>query len=303
VRPRAARRRGAFRVGAATAALGLLALLGCASEPPVEDERTDEVQVLEAIPYSEPDGEELLLNACLPAATDAPTPAIVLIHGGGFEEGDRDSESMMGPCRELAGVGIAGFVIDYRLAPASTYPAQVDDVRAAVEWVRGGGNPTRYGVDPARIGLFGSSAGAIMAASVGADGEGPTDEGSRVAAVVALSPAADLTEAGLDLGDPSESELRLVLQYLGCSSLEDCDVAEPASPRYAVDPSDPPFFIAASEEEIIPIEQAEALRDALEDAGVPVEFQPREGDRHAIRLLDSDMRVRVLEFLRSSLGE
>ena len=287
------------RVGVVVIAAAM-ALTGCAPTPD-PDIRTDSVSALDGIAYSDAGGEDLLLNACLPAKTDEPTGAVVLIHGGGFERGGRDSDSMMEPCRQLAAVGLAGFSIDYRLAPASTYPAQVDDVAAAVEWLRDPMQAGRFGVDPDRIALFGSSAGAIMAASVGTAGSGSLAEGSRVAAVVALSPAADLTEVGLALGDPSRDEITLIQAYLGCNDLRDCPTAEDASPLYSVDPTDPPFFIAISDDEIVPVEQGRALRDALESEGVDVVYDEREGTRHAIALLDDATKRDVLEFLRSAL--
>lgn len=284
-------------------ATGALLLAGCSGADPLpEDQRTSSASFEEDLQYHEVEGTKLLLNACLPAITTEPTAAVILIHGGGFETGNKDSQSMMGPCRQLAEYGVAGFAVDYRLAPDFTYPAQVDDVSAAVEWLREPEQAAAFGIDPDRIGLFGSSAGAIMAASVGTAGEGPTNVGSRVAAVVALSPAADLTASGFSLGSPSEDEVSLILQYLGCDSVEDCPDAREASPLFAVDSSDPPFFIAISDSEIVPVQQAEALAAALEAADVPVTLEIKPGDRHAIRLLDESTRVDILAFLQDNLS-
>lgn len=288
----------------ALATAAMLGLSGCSSAEPVapRDERTGDVSVQEDVVYGSADNEELLLNACLPARSDEPTAAVFLVHGGSFDTGDRDSEGMMALCNELAGQGFAAFNMDYRLAPAYTYPAQVDDVSTAVRWARQAEQVSRFGIDPDRIGLFGSSAGAIMAATVGTRGEGDLTAGTRVAAVVALSPAVDLTTEGLALGTPSTEAQTIISQYLGCNDVADCPVAKDASPLYGVDASDPPFYIAAGDAEFVPVAQAEALESALKAVGVPVTLNVQAGSKHALQLLDSKTRLGILDFLRDTLG-
>jgi acetyl esterase len=285
----------------------MLGLAGCTSaepspQPSQGDERTGAVSVQEDIVYGNADDEALLLNACLPRRGDEPSAAVILVHGGAFDTGDRNSEGMMALCNELAGQGFAAFNMDYRLAPASTYPAQVDDVSTAVRWARQAEQVARFGIDPDRIGLFGSSAGAIMTASVGTRGEGDLTSDARVAAVVALSPAVDLTVAGLSLGKPSVEAQTVISQYLGCSDVADCPVAQEASPLYSVDASDPPFYIAAGDAELVPVAQAQALESALRAAGVPVTLNVQEGSKHALQLLDNQTRLGILDFLRETLG-
>jgi acetyl esterase len=296
-------------VSLALATSVVLGLAGCASaEPsptpstPPDDGRTSAVSVQRDVVYGNADAEELLLNACLPPQSDEPAAAVILVHGGAFDSGDRNAEGMMALCTELAGQGFAAFNIDYRLAPASTYPAQVDDVSTAVRWARDPEQVERFGIDPDRIGLFGSSAGAIMAASVGTRGEGDLTTEARVAAVLALSPAVDLTAAGLDLGTPSAEAQTVISQYLGCSDVADCPVAEEASPLYSVDASDPPFYIAAGETELVPVAQAQALESALTAVGVPVTLSVQEGGKHALQLLDNQTRLGILDFLTGALG-
>lgn len=282
-----------------------LLLSGCAAgvtpTVDIEDERTSEPSVQANLQYGLADGEKLLLDACLPPLSDHSTAAVVLIHGGGFDTGNKDSSGMSALCRDAAEHGMAAFNIDYRLAPAFTYPAQVNDLSAAIEWLREPEQAVRFGIDPARIGLFGSSAGAIMASSVGTAGKGSQSAGARVAAVVALSPAVELTERGFLLGDPSEEAVQLILQYLGCADVVDCPVAKDASPIYSVDSTDPPFFIAISEDEFVPVKQAEAMQRALESVNVPVTLEVRPGEKHAVQLLDSSMRADILAFLREHL--
>ncbi|MGO4691440.1 alpha/beta hydrolase [Glaciibacter sp. 2TAF33] len=283
----------------------VLALGGCTAAPPAEETPTPTAgsHGTRNLVYATASGKKLQLNACLPRS-DAATPAVILLHGGGFQSGGK--ESMMGICRELAASGFAAFSIDYRLMPNFPYPAQVDDVKAAISWLREPAQVKRFELDPARVALFGSSAGAIIAATQGVAGEGTWTTGdkataTRVAAVVALSPAVDLTASGLKLGKPGAAEVRLILAYLGCESPESCPDARAASPLYAVDPTDPPFYIAASTAEIVPEQQAQAMNAALEKAGVPVTLDLKAGSKHAISLLDSTTTRAVLAFLHSHL--
>jgi acetyl esterase len=302
------RARASALLSLAVATSVVLGLAGCTSPEPAPpppsqgNERTEGVSVEQDIVYGTADNEELLLNACLPPESSEPAAVVILVHGGAFDSGDRNAEGMMALCTELAGQGFVAFNMDYRLAPAFTYPAQVDDVSAAVQWARDAEQVMRFGIDPDRIGLFGSSAGAIMAASVGTRGEGDLSTGARVAAVVALSPAVDLTPAGLSLGTPSVEAQTVISQYLGCSDVADCPVAQDASPLYSVDASDPPFYIAAGDAELVPVAQAQAMESALTAVGVPVTLNVQEGSKHALQLLDNETRLGILEFLNQTLG-
>jgi acetyl esterase len=279
-------------------AAAMLTLGGCSSAPEPEPTANTTKHATQDLRYAKAGGEDLLLNACLPRS-DVKTPAVVLVHGGGFEAGDK--ESMMPLCRKLAADGFAAFSIDYRLMPEHQYPAQVDDLSAAIEWLREPAQVKRFEILPEKIGVFGSSAGAIIAASHGTSGTGDTSDGSRVAAVVALSPASDLTESGLALGTPSDDEVRLILAYLGCRDVGDCPDAKAASPLFGVDPSDPPFYIAVGDREIVPEQQAEVLSTALKNVNVPVTFQVKSGSRHALALLDEAMLAEVFAFLHENL--
>ncbi|OMQ16637.1 hypothetical protein A7K94_0201105 [Modestobacter sp. VKM Ac-2676] len=161
------------------------------------------MRIEEGLTYWSDGEDELALDACLPAESQEPTRAVVLVHGGGFTEGDRDSEGLRTLCELTAELGEAAFSIDYRLAPEHTYPAQVDDLANAVRWLRDPDQVERFDIDPARIGVIGSSAGAIIAQSLATRGEGPLDTGARVAAVASLSGVSVMTPDGLELGRPS----------------------------------------------------------------------------------------------------
>src|SRR5690606_37473796 len=233
------------------------------------------------------------------SVNNGPRRAIISVHGGSWREGDKASVHWRSVCEWLASEGFVAFSLNYRQAPQHPFPAAITDVRAAVEWLRQPAQVQAYNYDPALIGAFGGSAGGNLVALLGTEGTGPLNTGTRVAAVVELSVPIDLTA---ELAGGYDSEFQQVqLEYLGCDSYEQCNRAEAASPAHSVDPSDPPFFVGHSREEFIPIEQAEVLVDALEQAGVAHEYVDGPDKLHSIALLSDELRVQIVEFLRAHL--
>jgi acetyl esterase/lipase len=119
------------------------------------------------IAYANHDGAELAGDLYLPRDAKG-VPALVAVHGGGWVQGARDAFKYWGPY--LAARGVAMFSISYRLAAkGKTFPEAVQDVLAGVQFLRGkaGG----FGIDPARIGLLGASAGAHLAALAALSGK------------------------------------------------------------------------------------------------------------------------------------
>jgi acetyl esterase/lipase len=118
------------------------------------------VTIHNGIVYASHDGVELAGDLYLPKEAKS-APALVAVHGGGWVQGARDAFKNWGPY--LAARGYAVFAISYRLAvKTKTFPEAVQDVLAAVQFVRG--KASAFGIDPARIGLIGASAGAHLAA-------------------------------------------------------------------------------------------------------------------------------------------
>src|SRR5256885_956012 len=113
------------------------------------------VTVKNDVTYRTVDGEQLGLDVYQPAKKGKSRPAVVVVHGGGWTQGDKALFAQQG--NQLAERGFVAFSINYRLAPAHPYPAAVQDVEAAVAWVRK--HAKAYGVDPKRVGALGGSAG------------------------------------------------------------------------------------------------------------------------------------------------
>lgn len=110
-----------------------------------------------------PDGApEVAVRVYTPAEQPGPLGALVYIHGGGFAIGDLDTAEMS--ALHIADeVGVVVVAMDYRLAPEHPFPAGLEDCYAALEWTAK--NATELGVDPARIGVGGDSAGGGLAAA------------------------------------------------------------------------------------------------------------------------------------------
>jgi acetyl esterase/lipase len=259
------------------------------------------------ITYGSPGGVPLKLDAYLPGSP-GPYPGVILIHGGAFRFGERAWERYLGTA--LVDAGFAAFSIDYRLAPEFPFPAAVDDVLAAVAWVRA--HAAEYGVDPRAICAIGESAGGHLAAMLAVLGRGSLDAGSRIAAAVAWSGPMDLHALVRDAGDVVTDRLAIrddvVEPFLGCRGVSCAPLFRKASPVTFVDPSDAPMLLVDSVEEFLPIAQAREMAAELRRAGVSVRVIEMPGDKHAGEYADdlvSGSSRTVLDvsiaFLRSEL--
>ncbi|MEO6115490.1 MAG: alpha/beta hydrolase [Pseudolysinimonas sp.] len=264
------------------------------------------VRVIPDIEYGHAAGQKLLLDACLPpsptsSTSDKPDPAprasIVMIHGGSWTRGDKADPEYRDVCEWLAKAGYPTFAVDYRMDPQFVFPAALDDVRSAVNWLRDPIQLGRFNLDPARIAAFGGSAGGNLASLLGTTGTGPLTEGSRVSAVVDLSGPSDLTGP-----DAKPWFIAVQLAFVGCAAEADCPAAHAASPIFAASADDPPFFIANSTDELIPIAQSERLDAALRAAGVRTTFVRVKGGLHSVAMLGPRLRSRILAFYASTLG-
>lgn len=270
-------------------------------DPVGADLATDpDVEVIADLEYGAVDGVPLLLDACLPPDRDPdaePVPGILVVHGGSWREGRKDSVGWRAVCTWLAAAGYPAFSLDYRLAPQNPFPAGFTDVQTAVEWLRSDAQAARFGIDPERIGVFGGSAGGNLASLLGTTGSGSLTTGSRVAAVAQLSGPMDLTGVAV-----TDDFVPLQLEYLGCTTFANCPTARPASPTFQVDASDPPFFVAHSTTEKIPLAQADRFVERLRGAGIDVEYLVADGTLHSIALLDDDLKGRIVAFFTRTLG-
>ena len=237
----------------------------------------------EAVEYSNPDGQHLMLNVALPPDGAAPRPAVVCIHGGGFRAGDR--KGWNDRCRRLAERGFVAVTIDYRLAPKYQFPAAVEDCKAAVRWLRL--NAGRYQIDPNRIGAVGDSAGGHLAQYLGVtgdvhdfDGDQNPGPSSRVSCVVNFYGPSDLTRS---YGRSVDAHEVLPL-FLGGDADHERKRHVFASPLYWVTPrAAPTLLIHGTEDKYVNHEQAQWIHERLKAAQVDVELLTLHGAGHGFK--------------------
>jgi acetyl esterase/lipase len=230
---------------------------------------------------------ELSPTLDLHPAAEADAPLVLYIHGGGWQHGDKadDAANRLAP---MAKLGINVVAVNYRLAPETTFPGPVHDVKAAVRWLRANG--AKLGLRTEKIGVWGASAGAylgsLLALTPGRfEGEGNLDQSSAVQAVVHWFGQVDLAVSA----SRSAVEARL-LPFAFEQAFLGGDMAEAAHlglPMH-VSPQAPPFLIAHGDRDrIIPPSEGRALHEALSRSGVDSRFVLLGGAGHEDAAFDS----------------
>lgn len=246
-------------------------------------------------------GENLQLDLARPAGP-GPHPCVVCLHGGAWKFGHRSD--VAGFTEQLAREGFAAATVSYRLAPKNKWPAQIEDVKTAVRFLRA--NAARYGLDPDRFAALGFSAGGHLAALLGTADKGAGFEGalypaesSRVQCVVDFFGPADLTLYAETPG----IEQAYFRPFLGTLFRDRPDVYKKASPVNYVSKDDPPFLIVhGTADLIVPVIHSERLRDKLAAAGVPAELLTVKGGGHGWGGRDAaTTTAATLEFLSKHL--
>lgn len=220
-----------------------------------------------------------------------PRPLILWVHGGGWSRGDaRGSGAFADFPAVLAMVAARGYVVasvDYRLSGEARFPAQIQDVKAAIRYLRDKAGD--YGIDPDRVVLWGGSAGGhlagLAATTCGVAAFDPPASTGRMgrAAAQAAKPLAvsDCVQGAAlwygiydlaALGEQGGSALGNIAPLLGCEPAACADKAEAASPVRHVGPQTPPMLlIHGTADEEVAFHQTEEMATALKTAGRPVE--------------------------------
>jgi acetyl esterase/lipase len=259
-------------VGAVIVVLALMA----ASRVAAQGARPESgaVSTHRGIVYGEAGGQMLLLDVYSPPPRDAPRPAVMLFHGGGWKHGIGGPAHMALDAQNFAEAGYVAFNVAYRRTgdPAGQFrwPDQLDDVQRAVRWVRA--NAHEYGVDPERIGAYGHSAGAHLASLLAVrDTRDDSDVGlagisSRVCCAVALAGHMNLL-----LPYPQEFDRESLVALLGGAPEEERNAYRDASPITWVDEASAPFLIIhGGADDMNSPEHARTMAAALHDVGVEV---------------------------------
>lgn len=262
---------------------------------------TREIETRYAQVYAQRESGKLMADVYLPKG-EGPFPGVLVVHGGAWHMGTR--AQLSGVAQLLARHGLTAVAISYRLAPAHKFPAQIEDCKAAVRWMRK--QAAELKMDPERIGGFGYSAGAQLVTLLGTtdaeDGlegiessEEEAVKNTRLQAVVAGGAPCDFRVI-----DPDS---RMLAFWLGGTRREAGEQYRRASPREFVTEDDPPmFFFHGENDELVPLISPVAMCESLKQVGVPAELYivPKIG--HNFAGMDRTALNKSVEFLLERLG-
>jgi acetyl esterase/lipase len=256
------------------------------------------------ITYCSPGGEPQHLNLYIPDNRDRSLPLLVYVHGGGWYTGSKDTATIAEYVPEVARLGYVVASVDYRLAPAHTFPAQIQDTKCAIRFLRA--HARQYNIDPARVGMIGESAGGYLAAFAGATGD---DARYKTAEYRNQS---DAVQAVVDLFGPSTftavearaDAARMAQRFLGSASRTEASIAPHISSA-----APPMLLVHGQEDTLVPFNQSQLLYDALRRAGRPVTFIPVANAGHGLQATPNTiiqpslpaLRGRITEFLAQNL--
>lgn len=231
----------------------------------------DDVVFERDITYGKAGEVELKLNMSRPKAHDGkakPIPAIIIIHGGGWAAGSREGHNDL--TWGFAKQGYLAITISYRFAPKFLFPAQVEDAKCAVRYLRA--NAKKLNINPDAIGAVGFSAGAHLSMLLatmdegdGLEGDGGHgDQKSKVQAAVSFVGPTDFT-----VDDLPQASVNIIKNWLGGDLKEKAKEAHLASPVTYISKGDAPMLLfQGTADPLIPNTQAYRMTEAMSKAGV-----------------------------------
>ena len=274
------------------------------------------VTVERDIVYARIGDRDLPLDIYIPDAAVRPMPVIIWVHGGGWKGGSKGGISR--PVGVLSR-GYALVSVEYRLSGEAIWPAQIEDCKAAVRWTRA--NAKTYGLDPDRIGAWGSSAGGHLVAMMGVAGDVEkfdthkkyADASAHVQAVCDWFGPTDFTQmdahrpqgARLVHDDPDSPESRLVGGPIQKEPY--FSICADANPITYVTQDDPPILIMHGDRDMsVPVHQSKLFYQALKKAGVDATLYIVKGGGHGFRDAQNDspedLAHRVIDFFDKQFG-
>jgi acetyl esterase/lipase len=280
----------------------LLSTLACG----VTGNAAEPARHLTDIPYANVDGQALALDLHLPAGVANP-PLVVYVHGGAWRAGSKTEYPEF-----LLGSGYAVASVEFRQSTVARFPANAQDIKAAVRFLRAKGKEYGYRTD--RIAIAGSSSGGHLAALVGTTNgarelEGTVgenlSESSAVQAIVSWYGASNFTTIlaqstpfGLNVREPA------LKQLLGDLPDKVPDLAKLASPIAHVSAGDPPaILLHGNQDRQMPVNQLLELEAAYRKAGLSVETMIVDGAGHGDKVfMAGEPAERVVAFLRRTIG-
>ena len=257
------------------------------------------------VEYGRAGDTPLLLDASVPDG-DGPFPIAILIHGGGWDAGDKSGSNVPGNGADispwfapLTAARFAWLSINYRLSPQHRWPACLEDVQTAIRWAKA--HAREFKGDPRRITLFGHSAGGQLACYAALVAQDDT----RVQAVVGFAPVTDL-----ELDTQNRGGLSTSLQRLFNQPKEVSDLSRPilrdASPVNRITPAAPPFLLIHGDaDKTVPFAMTEAFLAKLKSAGVRTELLTVKGGGHSLvawEKIDVSYQPAMIAWLQQTLA-
>ncbi|HEY0947012.1 MAG TPA: DUF6298 domain-containing protein [Opitutaceae bacterium] len=240
----------------------------------------------EEVAYTRQGQLDLRLDVYRPAGRER-LPAVLVVHGGGWETGDRRMERAF--AKQLAARGYVTVTPSYRLGPPGQFPAALHDVKAAVRWLRA--HAGELAIDRSRIGAVGGSAGGHLVALLGASngvaalegGGGHPSESSAVQAVVDIDGAADFTDPRF-IAEEIEKRWGATTRFLGGAYSRRGDVWAQASPATHVSAKSAPVLFLNSARPPSKFWQREEMSGRLRRLGIDSAVVNMRGTPHAFWL-------------------
>jgi acetyl esterase/lipase len=260
--------------------LGVIVVPGASAQD--ENRSTPEYNVVANVQYCTGGGKPLLMDLFIPGRRiHEPTPAVLWLHGGGWERGDKNGSS---GARFLASAGFVTASIFYRLSDEAKFPADLEDCKCAIRYLRA--NAQQYKIDPNRIGIAGASSGGHLALLVGTANEQSGFEGSggwpgissRVKAIVSYYGPADFRTMPADFGDRAKAA---ITKLIGVPFEQHPEYYARASPISYVSPDDPPLLMVHGDgDTLVPFSQSERMLQAYVRAGLRADLVKVENANH-----------------------
>lgn len=249
------------------------------------------------IEYGRAGDVSLKLNASVPDGP-GPFPAVIIVHGGGFTGGNK--QVYVTPMFEpLTQAHFAWFSIDYRLAPQYKFPAAVEDVDRAIEYVKS--HAAQYKVDAHRIALLGESAGGYMVSYAGTQKE----KKWRVAAVVSFYGPHNLM-GEYEMRKRQGAAPGALTAFLGITTWDKkaFDLLKKDSPINRVSKGMPPFLLLhGTADTLVDYQQSVDMCARLRQAGDACELYTVDGGKHGMGNWESmpAYKQKVVEWLQAAL--
>ncbi len=246
------------------------------------------------------DHELQTMDLCIPEDQEDKSPAIILIHGGGWRTGDKGGLS--DECKKFAEDGMLALSMNYRLSPDDNWPTQQEDVNTVIDWVKE--NADTYNIDPQKIAVFGKSAGGHLAALAGTAND-------AVSCTVIMYGPTDMTglyEYADSIKNPkSELGTKVLSVLFGGTPEDNPSVYSKSSPVTHISSSSAQFHIThGSNDKLAPIDQSIEFADKLNGAGVNVVLKEIEGMGHGTKGLSTkeknDLFAEQLAFINECFG-